>query len=100
MVPQIIWSEAALLALENEILYLEENFTGKEIQNFTDRITQKLLLIQTHPKMGRKVSKRQNVFQTGINKRIEIYYLYRPIKKEIHILALWNTLQNPQKLRF
>jgi plasmid stabilization system protein ParE len=99
MVPEIVWSEDALLGLDKEIIYLEQNFTNTEIQKFTTRIAQKLLLIQSNPRLGRKVGYKQNVYQTTINKRIVLFYFHRPLKKEIHILAIWNTLEYPKKLK-
>ena len=99
MVQKITWSDDADLTLENALQYLEHNFSKIEIQKFTERIKQKVILIKSNPRLGRKVGKKSNVYKTVINKRIVLYYRYKPLKNEIVLLSFWNTLQNPRKLR-
>src|SRR4051812_15988098 len=98
MVQKVTWTERAEVTFLEAIGYLETNFSEVETEKFTARIQHKLLLLKNNPRLGRK-SKRPNVFKTVINKRIVLLYQYKPIKKEVLLLAFWNTLQNPKKLK-
>ena len=99
MVQKVVWSDGALRTFDNALQYLERDFSKAEIEKFTDKISQKLLLVQLNPRLGRKVDNRSNTYKTVINKRIVPYYKYKPLKKEIFLLSFWNTLQNPEKLK-
>ena len=33
------------------------------------------------------------------DQRVSLIYRYKPLKKEIDLLLIWNTYQNPKKLR-
>ena len=96
MVRKIELSAMADETLWELISYLKYNFSETEARKFADRIDQKLLVIKSNPRIGRKVSK-PNTYKTVINKRIVLYYQYKPLKKEILLIAFWNTLQNPKR---
>lgn len=57
-------------------------------------------MLISNPRLGRKTGKRTNFRKTTINKRVVLYYQYKPRKKEIELLVFWNTQQDPDKLIF
>ncbi len=99
MVQKIILSPKAVSSFNEAVKYLRDNFSDVEIQAFTNRIDEKVLVIKSNPRLGRSINKRPNTYKTTINKRIMLYYQYKPVKKEILLLVFWNTLQNPKKLK-
>jgi len=99
MVRKIIWSGNAVITFGHAHEYLLENFSQIEAGKFAVKIERKLQLLKSNPCLGSKVSKLPNVHKTVINKRIYLYYRYKPLKKEIIILAFRNTLQNPKRLK-
>ena len=99
MVQEIIWLPEAEATFLAAISYLLENFTEKEVAKFSERVRQKLLVIDANPRLGTKGGKKANVYKTVIHKRIILFYQHKPIKKEIVLLMFWNTLQNPRKLK-
>jgi plasmid stabilization system protein ParE len=99
MVQKIELSARAIINLEEAVKYLKQNFSEAEVWKFTDRIDEKLLLIKSNPRLGRKVHSKPNTYKTVLHKKIILYYQYKPFKKEILLLAFWNTLQNPKKLK-
>jgi len=99
MVQKITWSPGAINDFLQIIAYLEENWTEKEIQKFTDRIDEKLAVLQQHPRLGSPSQKKSNVHQTVVHKKVILIYKYKPLKKEILLLSLWNTQQDPEKMR-
>ncbi len=99
MVQKITWLPAAQSTFSDSLTYLEVNFSEKEIQKFVDRIQQKLLILGSFPGIGSKC-KKPGVYKTLIHKKIILFYQYRPLKNEILLLAFWNTLQDPAKLKW
>ncbi len=99
MVREIRWSSIALVTFEEAVLYLERDFSELVSRKFADRVKQKMVLLMVYPRLGQKVGNKPNVYKTVINKRIVLYYQYKPRKGEILLLSFWNTLQNPQNLR-
>jgi plasmid stabilization system protein ParE len=99
MVQEINWSIRAHVTFQNEFKYLEDNFSDVEMSRFARKIDEKLFLLKSNPRLGSKVGQKRNIYKTGLNKRVDLYYHYKPLKKEIILLAFWNTLQNPKKLK-
>jgi len=95
---KIFWSEAALSDLQNIIDYLSENWTSKEIQNFAKRLDKRVDLIALNPKLFAKTSKRKNVPRSVLMKHTVIYY--ESNEAIVAILSLFDSRQNPKKLKF
>lgn len=99
MVQKIIWSDDAIETFGEADKYLLDNFSQNDLDRFKDKIEHKLLVLKSNPRLGKKATKRRNTYVTVINKRVVLYYQYKPIKKEIILLTFWNTLQNPKRLK-
>lgn len=95
---KIFWSEAALSDLQNIIDYLSENWTSREIQNFAKRLDKRVDLIALNPKLFAKTSKRKNVRRSVLTKHTVIYY--ESDEATVTILSLFDSRQNPKKLKF
>ena len=98
MVQKIIWSPGAMNDFLQIIAYLQENWTEREIQNFTDRVDEKLAVLREHPRLGSFRHKKTNVHKTVVHKKVILIYKYKPLKKEILLLSFWNTQQDPEKM--
>lgn len=99
MVQKVTWLPLAQSTFSEAVQYLDENFSEKEIQKFVNKIQQTILIIRSNPKLGRPC-KKTNIFKIIINKRILLFYRYRPTHNEIQLLSFWNTWQNPKKLKW
>lgn len=97
MVQKITWTLEALRTFNKTLDYLQEHWTTKEVDNFTERLSQKIDIIKIHPRLGSRSGKHKNVYKTVLHKRVMLIYTYKPLKKEIVLLNFWNTLQNPQR---
>lgn len=95
---KIFWSETALSDLQNIIDYLSANWTSREIQNFAKRLDNRVDLIALNPKLFAKTPRRKNVRRSVLTKHIVIYY--ESNKATVTILSLFDTRQNPKKLKF
>jgi len=95
---KLLWSETALADLQNIINYLTENWTTREIQNFAKRLDRRVNLIGLNPKLFPKTSKRKNVRRSVLTKHTVIYY--ESNDATVIILSLFDSRQNPKKLKF
>ena len=100
MVQEIIWSPEAIAAFSDIIAYLRETWSEKEVEQFADRVDEKLDVLKSHPELGGIKNKKLNIRKTVIHKKVILIYKYKPSKKEIHLLRFWNTLQDPRKNKY
>jgi len=54
MIQKVTWLPVAQLTFTDTLLYLEENFGTIEMRKFEDTVVQKIELLKTNPKLGRK----------------------------------------------
>jgi plasmid stabilization system protein ParE len=94
---RIDWSDEALNNLRNILNYLIENWTERELRNFTKKLESRLTLIQQNPFLFPASSKKRNVRRSVLTYQITIYY--RIDKNVIMLLSLFDTRQNPRKLK-
>ena len=94
---KLFWSDRALADLQNIIEYLTEKWTQKEIQNFARRLDKRLELISINPRLFSKTTKRKNIRRSVLTKHTVIYY--ETMEKVVTIVTLFDSRQNPKKLR-
>lgn len=99
MVQKITWLPIAQTTFSETLAYLESNFSEREVQKFADRVQQKLLLVKANPRIGRRCNK-PGIYKTLVHKKLLLFYQYKPAKKEILLLAFWNTMQDPGRLKW
>ncbi len=100
MVEKVIWMPAAIFTYRQSIEYLIEEWSGKYANDFIVLADKKIEFICINPEMSRRSRKMKMIFSVKINKRIRLYYRYRPLKKQIDLLLFWNSWQNPAKLKY
>ena len=99
MACKINWTLRAWKTYEDNIKYLEQEWTEKEIISFVTLVDKKLFNLANHPQIGNSRNKKYpNVRHTLVHKRISLIYKYKPLKNEIDLLVFWNTWKNPRKL--
>lgn len=91
---KILWTDHALSELAQTILYLEQNFSDKEIQKLAQKIENTIELISHNPNLFPK-SEKKNVHKAVILKYNTLYYR---IKGDIvEIISLFSNRQSPKK---
>jgi plasmid stabilization system protein ParE len=93
---KIIWTSRALSDLKNVIVYLEENWTSREIQKFALLLDLQLNRLKTYPNLFPESHRFKNIRKSVLTRQISIYY--RVGNKEIQIVSLFDNRQNPKKL--
>ena len=96
----IKWSDEAIKTFDDNIEYLQKEWSENEIKNFIKQTNSKIESIQSNPKLYRRSEKNPNIRRTVINKNITLFYQYLSTKKQVILLTFWNNSQNPKKLKF
>jgi len=101
MACKVNWTPKALQTFDDNITYLKENWTEKEIIHFVTLTDEKITNLSHHPRIGSpRNAKHPNIRFTLVHKRIALIYRFKPRKNEVVLLLFWNTYQNPNKNRF
>lgn len=91
---EIIWTQTAKSTFKSNIKYLLEDWTHKEVVNFTNEVYRKLDLLTIEPNLGR--------FDEDLkcNRYIivkQITLLYTVDENKIFLLNFWNNYKKPIK---
>lgn len=92
----LLWSSEALKNLESIFLYLEQNWTQRELKKFAKLLDKQMKLIEGNPFLFEKSEKSIDIRRSVLTKHITIYYQIK--FSEIQILTLFDSRQNPDKL--
>lgn len=90
---KIRWTVHALSELSDTIQYLEENWTERELIQFSNAIDNTVEIISRHPEVYPASHKEKNIRKAVVDKNNTIYY--RIEKDSIQILSVFGTKQNP-----
>ena len=94
---KIIWTDEAFRNLENIITYLEKFWTEKEIRKFARLLDKQLILIKKNPSLYPYSKKSDDIRKSVLTKQITLYY--RIIETEIYLISLFDSRQDPYKLK-
>jgi len=100
MVYEVVWTDKADESFAENIAYLQERWSEREIKNFVSVVEEKLAILSNHPNTGSPRSqKHPNIRYTVLLKRISLIYRVKPKQKRIELLLFWNTYQHPSRLK-
>ena len=91
----LIWSLRAVENLKKIINYLEENWTDKEIKNFSIQLHSYLTIIEQIPKTFPEAKSKQNIRRAVISPQHTLYYKIET--NSIMLIALFDNRQDPKK---
>ena len=97
MPKRIIWSPSAENDLEKIADYLFENWNAKTAIQFISLVDHLVELISKNPKLFPQINSELKVRKCVITKHNSIFY--RLSEKQIDILRIFDTRQNPEKLK-
>jgi plasmid stabilization system protein ParE len=84
---EIIWTRRALKTFGKRIDYLEKNWTGKEIFNFTKRVNEYLETLKIEPLMFRRSTRLKHTHIGVIIKQVSLVYRYKTKNNKIELIA-------------
>lgn len=94
---KILWTDHALSELENTIIYLEENWTERELKNFSHELDHIIELISKNPELFQISGKRNNVRRVVVAKFNTLYYRIK--NDSVEILSFFSNRQDSDKIR-
>tara|TARA_R100000935_G_C2815848_1_gene157283 strand:- start:835 stop:1137 length:303 start_codon:yes stop_codon:yes gene_type:complete len=94
---KILWTDHALSELENTIAYLEENWTERELKNFSQELDHTIELISKNPELFQISKKKKNVRRAVVARFNNLYY--RLNEDSIEILSFFSNRQDPDKIK-
>lgn len=92
----IFWSPKAVETFENVIQYLSENWTQRQIKSLVDKTDDIINLLSKNPYLFRK-SRKANIHEVLITEHNLLIYQINEVKKQVQILSIFDTRQNPKK---
>ena len=94
---KIRWTEEASKNLESIIVYLEANWTSKELRNFFQKLEKQLLLLSKFPEAYPLSLKKKKIHRCVVTKNQTLYYTVG--EEMIVLLSIFDTRQNPSKVK-
>ena len=98
MAKEIKWTKTAAKNFAKTVAYLEENWHETVVSEFVRRTYELLLLLSEFPKLGELQDNKREIRGILITKHNKLFY--RTDKNNLIVLKIFDTRQNPRKLRF
>jgi len=98
MPKQVIWAPLAVTDFESVLDYLNENWNEQIVFKFINEIEILISSIAKEPKQFPLVNKKLKVRKCVVTKQNTLFY--RENKASIDLLRIFDTRQNPNKLKF
>ena len=96
MVYKIIHTPLAEKSFLQNILYLEESWTIKEIKQFIKKTSDVVDILKTDPPIFHKWEYNRNIRKVVLIKQITLFYEIE--NHNVYILLFWNNYQDPNKI--
>ena len=100
IVREIAWTPRAAHSFNQILVYLQKEWSSKEVEQFVLTTTMFFAKLKRYPEMCRPSGKRKNVRIGILNKHTQLIYHYKPNKSRIEVLLFWNFKQNPADLKY
>ena len=94
----VIWSPAAEEDLSIILDYLKHKWSPNVIKKFIDKVDEHLRLISDDPGIFPIINKELRIRKSVITKHNTLYY--REANRNIEVIRLFDSRQDPKKLKF
>ena len=93
---KIVWTAHAISELKDTLAYLEENWTDRELTNFSRKLDHTIELISKNPHLFPVSKHKRNVRKAVVANFNTLYYWQK--EDNIEILSIFSNRQNPNKI--
>lgn len=90
------WSLEAQANLNSVLMYLENEWTEKEVRYFSERIDKQLLTILEAPEICKKSSRIKGLREYQVTKHNTLFYTYDDEK--LYIVTIFDNRQDTEKI--
>ena len=94
----VFWLANAKAKLSNIYKFILDNWNIRIADEFINKLKYKLQILSYFPHIGQKSLKKKDVRKYIISEQINLFYKIE--KNKIIILTLFDTRQNPDKLKY
>ena len=94
---KIRWTDEATKNLESIIIYLESNWTDKELKKFFQKLEKQILILSNFPEAYPLSQNKKGIHQCVLSKNLTIYYKIK--EDSIVLISIFDTRQDPDKLK-
>jgi plasmid stabilization system protein ParE len=94
----LIWSPLAEKDFVNILEYLHENWGEKVLENFIEITDESINQIIINPKQFPIIKKKEKIRKCVLTKQNTLFYNFG--RQSINILRIYDTRQDPKKLKF
>lgn len=94
---KLFWTEEAIRNLESILNYLSSEWSEKEVSQFRKMLSRQISLIQKFPLIFPASDFSPRLRKAVLSKQTIIFYEIR--EQLIYIVYLFNTFQNPEKIK-
>jgi plasmid stabilization system protein ParE len=98
MAKEVIWLKRASDKLKNIFDYLLSNWNSETTENFIEKVNQKVSLLQYFPNIGLRSQKKPDLRRIILSQQNIL--IYRQKGNKIIIVNIFDTRQNPDKMKF
>jgi len=92
---KILWTDHALYELQKTVKHLEEKWTEKELENFSQELDHTIELISKNPELFQASKKKKNIRRAVVAKFNNLYY--RVNNETVEIISFFSNRQDPNK---
>lgn len=92
---KILWTDNALKELEKTIVFLEENWTEKELRRLAINLEKTLSLISQNPFIFQSSEIKKDIRRAVVLSLSTLYY--RVSENNVEIVSFFSNRQNPDK---
>jgi plasmid stabilization system protein ParE len=92
---KILWTDNALKELEKTIVFLEENWTEKELRRLAINLEKTLSLISQNPFIFQSSEIKKDIRRAVVLSLNTLYY--RVSENDVEIVSFFSNRQNPDK---
>lgn len=92
---KILWTDNALKELEKTIVFLEENWTEKELRRLAINLEKTLSLISQNPFIFQSSEIKKDIRRAVVLSLNTLYY--RVSENNVEIVSFFSNRQNPDK---
>lgn len=95
MIFDVIWTPEATETFNNNLNYLEKEWSAIVYDQFIERVYDVISKISENPNLYTCVDKNRNIFRSVITKQILLFY--RVKENQIYLISFWNAYQDPER---
>lgn len=97
MAVKLVWSKRADQGYARIVIYLEEEWTDKEVSNFVRETKLFFDLLKENPQILEPTRSHKNLYRGSINRLTILTYYFKPKKKEIVLVNIRGARKKPLK---